>query len=268
MAYNSLIDGFASATFKSPSASNGRFHCFGFYDAPATEAALTNASATQTYGTANLAYGAKAFWVAKEAGTATGGTTGTAKITVTGTSIADNGTRTASDSEIIVADVTAMTTNKYYETTKYWIGTVTYTIATTGDRTTFTGSGNYGFAKYFEFFDNKVRLNHFEATGRGGATDTGFDIQLLKHDGTGWTYSAAAFVPGGTVICSLATDYSTEKELSNGKRFAYERYGLNTVIDGSSGTKGVVCRITTSANNAVESSDYRLRWYYVGAYSA
>jgi len=257
------LPGYAHATFKSPTGANGIFHCFGYYYASATSKVFSEAATTQTWGTANTAYGAKAFLVASGPGSVSGGTTGTAKITVTGTSITDGGVRTASDSEILIADVTTLTTNQYVETTKYWVGTITYTIATTGDRTTFTVTCNYGFAKYYEFFESKVILDKFEITGRAGANDTGFNVQLLLHDGTGWTYNATAFIPGGTTICALDTDYVTEKNLSNGQRFAYERYSLNRTIDGTSSHIGIVCRITTSVNNAIESSDTRVEFKYV-----
>jgi hypothetical protein len=258
-----FLPGYAHAAFKSPTGSTGIFHAFGYYKAPAGAKAFSQAATTQVYGTANGAYGAKAFVVTAAAGTASGGTTGTAKITVTGTSVSDEGVRTASDSEILLADVTAATANGYYETAKYWIGQVTFTIAATDDRDTFALDANYGFAKYYEFGESKVIINKFEMTGRAGGNDTGFDVQLLKHDGTGWTYSAAAFVPGGTVICSMATDYNTEKNLVSGDRFGYERYHLNTEIDGTVTMRGAVCRITTGANNAVESSDLRMEFKYV-----
>lgn len=248
------------ATFKSPTGSSGIFHAYGFYQAPAASVNLTQASTTQTMGSANNAYEANAFVVASAAGTATGGTTGTAKITVTGTSFNPaTGARTGGDSEIIVADVTAASTDGYYQSAKTWLGQITYTIATTGDRTAFAFQFNYGYSSP-EHFDNKsLTIDQFEATGRAGAADTGFNIQLLKHTttGTGWLYSAAAFVPGGTVLWDMNADFVTEKNITSGIRFHYHRTDLTTVVNGAAG-EGVVARITTSANNAVESSDLRI----------
>lgn len=253
----------ASATFKSPTAANGIYHCFGFYEAPSAHKAFTQNSATQTLGTANNPYGAKVFVVAKEAGAAAGGT-GTAKITITGTSIEDDGTRHAGDSAILVADVTALTTNKYVQSAKLWIGQVTLTIAATANHTTFSATCNYGFAAPFHFNESAVQINAFESTGRGGAADTGFNIQLLKHSGEGWIYSAGSFVAGGTVICDLSTDYVTEKNLASGIRFKYFRDELAINIDGTYlGDEGVVVRITTSANAAVDTSDYRIYYQYL-----
>jgi hypothetical protein len=262
-----------NATFKSPGGSSGNFHCFGFYEAPAAHKVFTNAAATQTLGTANVPYSAHVFLVAKETPAApSGGSTGTAKITVTGTSITDNGVRTGADSEIIVADITTLTANKYVQTQKCWIGQVTITIAATGNHTTFSATCNYGLAAPYIFNEEKVQIYSFEATGRGGAADTGFNVELLKHSSTGWVYSAAAFIPGGTVICSLSADLITEKNLANGIRFKYFRDDLDYEIDGTyegenygshTNSEGVVVRITTSQNNAIESSDYRINFIYL-----
>lgn len=257
---NNPENGYAHATFRSPTGSSGIFHAFGYYQAPTAHKAATQAEATQTLGTANNPYGAKAFIVAGGAGSASGGTTGVGKITVTGTSVTDEGVRTSSDSEILVADTSALAANQYVETSKYWVGTVTFTLGKTGDRTAYALNFNYGFAKYYEFNDTDVILNHIEATGRGGATDTGFNVEFLRHDGAGWTYSAAAFVPGGTVIAALATDYGAERSLANNIRFGWERYGLSERILGATSHQGIVARITTTANNAVETMDMRITW--------
>jgi hypothetical protein len=262
----------AHATFKSPASATGLFHTFGFYEAPAAHKVFTNAATTQTLGTANVPYHAHAFLVAKETPAApSGGSTGTAKITVTGTSVTDNGTRTASDSEILVADITTLTANKYVQTQKSWVGQVTFTIAATGNHTTFSCTANYGYASPFIFNESAVTIVGFEATGRGGAADNGFNIELLKHSTVGWVYSAGAFVPGGTVLYSLLTDMVTERNLANGIRFKYFRDDPEYAIDGTYtgenygshlNSEGVVVRITTTANNAVESSDFRLYFQY------
>jgi hypothetical protein len=263
---DSPVVGIAHGTFKSPTTSNGIFHAFGFYEAPAAHAALTQASATQTLGSANNAYQSHAFIVASAAGTASDGTTGTAKITITGTSITSAGVRSAGDSEIIVADVTALATNTYIESTKMWIGQVTFTLATTGDRTTFACTFNYGFGSAYHFSEKNVTIQQFECTGRAGASDTGFNIQLLKHSNAGWTYSAAAFIPGGTVLLNMNTDFNTEKNLVNDKQFHYHRKGLTQAINGATTAtltvpnEGVVVRITTGANNAVDTCDMRIQY--------
>lgn len=252
-----------NASFRSPTGATGIFHIFGYMEAPAAEAALTQASTTQTMGSANNAYGAAAFICAKAAGTASGGS-GAVTIVVSGTSITTAGVRTAGDSEVICADITTLATNAYLETTKYWIGQITYTltVGATG-HTAYAASFNYGFISDQPFGNQSVVINQIEYTGRAGGNDTGFNFQLLKHTGSGdthWTYSAAAFVPGGEVLWDMATEYNTEKNLVSGKRFHYHRKGLNTVINGST-TEGIIGRITVGANNAVESSDCRVFYY-------
>lgn len=249
------------ATFKSPTGASGVFHAFGFYEAPAADANLTQASTTQTMGSANNAYSAHAFIVSKQAGTTDAGTV---SLVVSGTSITSGGVRAAADSETIVADITALGANTYIESTKMWLGQITYTLTPAGGATTYALDFNYGLASTCHFWEKKVTIRQFEATGRAGANDTGFNIQLLKHSSTGWTYSAAAFVAGGTVLLDMNTDYNTEKNLVSGKRFHYHRKGLTTIINGAAAAtltapnEGIVVRITTGANNAVESMDMRI----------
>jgi hypothetical protein len=181
-------------------------------------------------------------------------------LTITGTSFnSTTGARTASDSEVIVADATSATTNKYYESAKTWIGQVTLTLSQTGDRTNYAFTFNYGFASATHFAERSVTINQVEMTGRAGNSDTGFNVQFLIHTpaGTGWTYSAAAFVPGGTVLWDMNTDFVTEKNLAQNVRFHYHRKGLTQVINGAA-DEGMVARITTAAENSVESSDLRV----------
>jgi hypothetical protein len=161
-----------------------------------------------------------------------------------------DGTRTAADSETLVADVTAMTTNAYYQTTKRLLGTVTYTLTGAGGATVFAADFNYGLAVYSSFDQRKHTIKLFKNLGRASANDAGFDIELLFHKLTGWTYSAAAFIPGTTALCSMATEYSTESDLTSGQQFSYDRE-LIQEIDGTAG-EGFLIRVTTSANNAVE----------------
>ena len=241
-----MIEGFS---FRSPIGGSGTYYASGYYFAPAADANLTQASTTQTYGSANSGYGAHAFLVAAAAGTKNAGSV---SIVVSGTSITNDGTRTAADSETIVADITAMATNSYYQTDKRWIGTITYTLTAVG-AATYAADFNYGFAIYDSVDERNHTIKLIEVMGRAGANDSGFDIQLLHHKTTGWTYSAAAFVPGSTILCSWATDYNTEKNLVSGEGFKYERE-LSQQIDGTTG-EGTVVKIITSANNAVEFMD-------------
>ena len=151
----------------------------GFYQAPAAHSVLNQGALTQTYGTALRAKGAHAFLVASAAGTATGGS-GAVTIVVSGVSITSAGVRNDADSEVIVADITAMSTDAYYETTKRWLGQVTYTltVGATG-HTAYAATFNYGFAKYDDFGNRNFVVTDFDLVVTGGATDNGFDVSWL-----------------------------------------------------------------------------------------
>jgi hypothetical protein len=153
--------------FQSFSGSSGTNWAAGFYELVAADLNLTQAAATGTVGAANVPYGAHAILVASGAGAASGGATGTADITISGTSVTEAGVRTTSDTEVLVADVTAMSANEYFESTKLWIGQVTYTIAATGDHTTFSADFNVGLVNYEKWGDQDVVLTGFEASGLG-----------------------------------------------------------------------------------------------------
>lgn len=227
----------------------GTSYAGGFYEASAADANLTNVSATVNYGTAGVGYGAHAFLVAGGAGTTDAGTV---SIVVSGTSITDAGVRTPADSETIVADVTAMTTDAYYETEKKWLGTITYTLTGAGGASVFAADFNYGFAKYEDFGNKQFRITDFEVVFEAGnVADTSVSFALLHHSATGWTYHATAFVPGNGVVVSSATDYATDDNTANSQSFAYKRAGLSKAVDGAA-SEGVVVKITTSAVNTIE----------------
>jgi len=249
-----LIIDFKSTTFISGAV--GQEYTHGFYKAPSTDVTLTQASPTQDYGSVNQPYGAHAFIVAGAAGTASGGA-GAVEIEVTGTSITDAGVRTESDSEIIVADITALSTDFYAESELKWLGEVTFTLQNAGGstQTAFDVDVNYGLAKYEDWGNRLITITDFEVSGRAGANDAGFDIELLKHTQTGWTYSAASFIPGDGKICQMTVDYDADSDLSNGEPIAYKRDNLETLIDGNGGHEGILVRFTTGANNSVRVAD-------------
>jgi hypothetical protein len=241
-----------SYSFISPSGSTGTFYVAGYYDAPAADANLTQASPSTTHGAANGSYAAHAFIVAGGAGSVDTGVIG---IQVTGTSINDAGTRTAADTENIVTDITALATDQYVESSKKWIGQVTiqfYTVS--GSPTTYNADFNYGFCKYDDMGNRNFTVTDFEAVGLAGANDSSFNVSLLHHKSTGWTYSAAAFVPGNGFIVDMNTDHSTEQNLVNGDSFAYKRSSLSQAIVGGD-SEGVVIKIVTGANSAVQDMD-------------
>jgi hypothetical protein len=232
----------------------GTFYRGGFYDVSTTDANLTQASTTQTYGTASVAYSAHPFIVAGGAGTVDAGVVG---LRVTGTSIDDNGTRTPSDADTILTDITSVALNEYYEAKKY-LGTVTYElIVISGTPTTYSFDFNYGYAKYEDAGNRDFYVAGIEIVGLAGSNDTGFDIELLFHKSTGWTYAATGFVPGDGAVARWSTDMAPEDNLGNGIDFAWKRANLNQFINGDD-SEGVLFRITTGSGNSVQSMDMHI----------
>lgn len=236
---------FKSYTFVARDAASGENFQAGFYDYPTTDSTLTiGGTVIQTHGGANVPYAAHAFIVASGAG-------GTDLVlTVSGTSITDGGTRTPADSEIIVADADTASVDDYFETTKKWLGQITYTL--TGSSGAFTF--NYGLAKYEDFGNHAFAVTDFESVGLANAVDNGFNVELLHHSATGWTYAASGFQAGNAVIASMNTVHSTEQDLDAGEPFAFKRSGLAFDVAGGD-SEGVIIRVTTSANNSISYMD-------------
>lgn len=222
------------------------YYLLGMYDTPAAEAVLNQAGATQAYGTANSSYASHAIVVAKQAG-ATDGTN--LILTVSGTSITDAGVRTGGDSQVVVSDCTGASTDAYYETSKKWIGPVVYTL--TSDGGTFDFSFNYGWASYHDNGNTNFNITGCEFEWFGNANDSDLDVQILKHTTTGWTYSAAAFVPGGTPLYSSSAIHSTESEVVAGDYGRFKMSGISDAIAGA-GSEGVLVRFITGTNNSLE----------------
>ena len=244
-----------SYSFVSPQVTSGTFYIGGYYRAPAADVTLTQGSLTQTYGGASHPYAAHAFIVGAGGATIDDGDVG---IKVTGTSITDAGVRTTSDEEILSANISEIETDEYIETSKKWLGQVTFTLYdAVGTPATYTTDLNYGLCKYEDFGNRDFTLTDIECVGLAGANDAGFELYVIKHDTTGWTYSPGSFVPGSTPIYSMAIDHSTDIDLDNGDQFAWKRAGLSTFISGST-HEGIVIRIDTAANSAIDSLDFHV----------
>lgn len=251
------ISTFKDYSFTSRGVGAGTYYEGGYYFAPTADSNLDQAGPTQALGSANSSYAAHAFVVVAGVGS-DDKTTGAVELEVSGTSITDAGVRNASATEVIIADIEAGTviTNAYFETSLKWIGQVTYTLQNdgAGDAVNFSLDFNYGFCKYEDFGNRDFNISDFEAVGVAAATDTAFNITLLHHSSAGWTYSAAAFDPGGTVIADMNTDHDTETSTINGEPIAYKRFNLDIDVDGS-GSGGIVVKIITGQNNTVQSLD-------------
>lgn len=212
----------------------------GFYEAPAAHTTLTiGGTVTQTYGTANLCYAAYAFVVASAA------SANACVLTVSGKSIDDNGVTVVGDSEVVVANTSTSSTNAFYQTVKKWLGTITYTLTGAAGAFTF----NYGLAQYEHMGDRDFIITSFTCYGKSAANGTNYDIQLLHHEFTGWTYSAAAFVPGSTPVCSMLTDYGASSSIATGEYYSYTRTNLYEKVKGTI-DEGMLVRVHETTNNA------------------
>lgn len=243
-------------SFTSNGIGSGVYYLGGYYYSSAADANLNQGAASQVFGNVNVGYGGHAFIVAGGAGSVDSGVVG---IKVTGTSITETGTRTTNDSETLSSDITSLSLNEVLETTKHWIGQITFQLFTvSGSPTTYSLDFNYGLCAHDDFSSRDTTIDSIDVTGLAGGNDTGFDIEFIKHDRTNWTYHATAFVPGDGAIASWSDYYGTKKNLANGHPFSFKANDLDTFIDVSEG-EGFLIRITTGANNSVQSMDVQIK---------
>lgn len=231
--------------FKSPSGVSGTFYYGGYYSFGGS---ANDFNPSINFGTANLSYAAHGFLV--QAAGAGGGTD--TVIRFAGTSIDDEGNRTAADTEDLTVD-DAGAAGTYYETTKKWIGQVSITKQSGPDLLC-----NYGFCKYWDNNNNAFRVVGIEVTWLGGANDGGANFGIRHHKGTGWTYNAGAAPTPPAYIADMNTDHNTEINIGNGINGAWKRSNLNTTVDGRN-TEGTIFEVTTTANKAFDLGGILLR---------
>jgi hypothetical protein len=184
--------------------------------------------------------------------------TGVVGLKITGASISDTGVLNASDEEVLTADITAGISGTYYETSAKWVGDIDFVFYTvSGSPTTYSLSFNYGLAKYEDLGNLDFTVTGFEVVGTAGAADNLFEMELLHHSSTGWTYSAGAFVPGDGTIATFAGDLAPYDELSAGDEFAWKRTNVNQLVLGSE-NEGILFKIVASKQNSVTSMDLHI----------
>ena len=245
-------------SFNSPSA--GTEYITGYRDWSATSVTLTQASLTQTYGTANSAYFAHAGIVAGGAGTVDTGQVG---LRAKGVYVDAHGNKTTSltvptAAEIITDDITTLSLDEYAESSAFWIGTITYELyVVSGAPTAYSLTFNYGFEQYDDLGDIDFKIFDFEVQGTGNASDSDVDIILEKHEMANWTYAASGFTPGNGVICSFATDVG--EDIVNNEKFRYKRKDLNATILGAS-NEGFLIRVVTGTNNSIRNCNLHVSY--------
>jgi hypothetical protein len=243
---------YQSEFFTSRGVNAGTYYLFGYYLSAATDITLTDAAGSFVFGSTNAAYGARPFAVFAGDGTVDSGQVG---LRATGTTITDSGVRTASDTQVITTDITAPLLDSYLETTKKFIGAVTYELyVVSGSPATYSVSFNYGLSAYEDFGNRDFMLTDFDVKGLGGINDAAAEIVLLHHKTTGWTYSAAGFEPGNGEILSLNSVYGAEDQIYNGEpfRLKLDETALNTPILGGSGDEGFILRVVAGQNNTYQ----------------
>jgi hypothetical protein len=238
LAHTHKQDVVLSYTYVPRSTFTGETYLGGFYQYDSNAASLVQ-NGSITIGAANNPHGGHAFMVF-----GAGGTDGTTIVVeASGTSIDDEGTLTPGDSEILVSAAPgAVSAGAFYQTTKRWIGTVTFTLSTDGVNA--TCDFNYGLVQY-ERTEGGALVSRIQAEGMAEASDGTFDVELLLHKKTGWTYAATGFIPGIS-IASFLVDNSQGIQMD--EPFSWIRRNIPTALETD---EGVMFRVVIGSNKAV-----------------
>lgn len=164
-------------------------------------------------------------------------------IRVTGTSITDGAVRVLGDTQDI--DTSGGVLNEYKETSKKWLGQVTFTLLS-GTAV----SVNYGFSKYWDNGNTDFVLGGLEVLGVAAKSSAGFDVSLICHNAVGWTYNAGA-EPTPPIVATMSTDHGDERKLAANQHFAWKRTDLEIRVNGGDG-EGVLVQVTTASNNELD----------------
>lgn len=230
----SLPQEYASWAFRDRGVGGGVAYLAGFYEMGAT--AWLPSGGPQTHGTADVSYAAHAFVVL-------GGASSDMIIRVTGTSITDGAVRVLGDTQDI--DTSGGVLNEYKETSKKWLGQVTFTLLS-GTAV----SVNYGFSKYWDNGNTDFVLGGLEVLGVAAKSSAGFDVSLICHNAVGWTYNAGA-EPTPPIVATMSTDHGDERKLAANQHFAWKRTDLEIRVNGGDG-EGVLVQVTTASNNELD----------------
>ncbi len=173
-------------------------------------------------------------------------------ITISGTTIDDNGVRTGSNTATIVIPSDALV-DDYFETTEKWLGQISIQVTAGTAKTC-----NYGFCKYWDNKNADFTVTGLEATWYGGATDASADIQLIPHKATGWTFNSGAEPTHPAPIAAMTTDHGAESSVINNEDGAWKRVNLDVDVDGGD-SEGTIIQIVTTQNRAIERGTFLLR---------
>lgn len=194
------------------------------------------------FGDPNVAHGAR-FFLVQAPGAGGGDTT----IRVTGTSIAGGISVPADSEDLIVSDTGSAGT--YYTTVKRWNGQIAVAKVSGPDLLC-----NFGLATWYSRESTNFMLTGVSAQAFGGANDSGFDLQILKHSELGWTYAPAGEPIPAAPIASSLSDMTPAHEVASGKEWQWIRPGINISVAGSAG-EGLIARAVTTTNNTIASGN-------------
>jgi hypothetical protein len=241
-------------TFTSQGIGSGTYYLGGNYDFPSTDANLTQASSTVIYGTANDPHGKHASVIAGGAGTVDTGVIG---LSVSGASYNDSGGVISAFEDTIITDITTVALNEYFEGKKF-VGAVDFQlIVMSGSPTTYSFDFNYGLAKYEDVGNKDFYITEIDMGLNVSFSDASFNIEILHHKNTGWTYAATGFTPGDGIIESWANTYGPNDDVINGNWYAWKITDINQFIDGN-GPEGMLFRITTGGSNTIQSMNLHI----------
>jgi hypothetical protein len=182
---------------------------------------------------------------------------------VTGIQDSETGAQVAAQEGIITEDITTLSANVMAECSEKFSGQVTLSLyVVSGTPTSYSLTCNYGYSKYDDMLNRDHTLVGIECVWGGNATptDTAFDIELLKHKATGWSYAASGFDPGDGVLASRLTDQALAGDVTNGTNGAWKRVNLNEYIEGG-GSEGFLIKVTTGQNNTIQAMDIHVDAY-------
>ena len=224
----------ASWAFKDPLGAGAVTCIGGYYSFGAAD--WTPSGGDQTFGDAVNSYAAHAAIVL-------GGSSTDMVVRVSGTSTTDAGVREASATEDI--DTSGGSANDYFETTKKWIGTVTFHLQSGA-----SVDCNYGYTKYWDHNNTALTVVGVEVLGVAAKNDASFDVELIHHKSTGWTYNAAA-APDPPVLIGMQADHGAEAGVRAGEPFAWKRANLAAEVAGDA-SEGLLFRVSTTSGATLD----------------
>jgi hypothetical protein len=244
-----------SYSFTSSGILAGTYWKGGFYDWNAASASLTQGSTTQTYGIAGQAYAAHAGIVPSGPGSVDTGQVG---LRVTGIEDSETGAQVAAQTGIITDDITTLTANVMAETSEKFSGQITFELyVVSGAPTAYSLTFNYGYSKYEDMNNRDITVTGLECVWQGNANDSAFDVELVHHKATGWTYAASGFVPGNGYIAKKSVDQALAGSVGNGYDGAWKRVNVNQFIEGGA-SAGVLWKIVCGQNNTIQTMDLHI----------